>query len=81
MVNKTSKRRARMQACFTYHFKACGQFEQQPAVFVHVASREVEERRQEVGHGGVLLAALRQLLQQLGTLPKEIPSKKKTPSL
>lgn len=41
-----------------------------------VARWEVEERHQEVGHGGVLLAALRQLLKQLGTLPEEISVKK-----
>jgi len=56
----------------THHLEAGGQFEQQPAVFVQVASREVEERHQEVGHGGVLLAALRQPLEQLGALPEEI---------
>ena len=58
-----------------YHFEAGGQFEQQPAVFAQVVGREVEERRQEVCHGGVLLAALRQPLEQLRTLPKEISLK------
>ena len=41
----------------TYHFEAGGQFEQQPTVFVNVASWEIEERHQEVGHGGVFLTA------------------------
>lgn len=59
----------------THHFKAGGQFEQQPAVFWKMLSREVEEGHQEVNHGDVVLAALRQPLKQLGTLPKEIAGK------
>lgn len=59
----------------THHFKAGGQFEQQPAVFWKVLSREVEEGHQEVDHGDVVLAALRQPLKQLGALPKEIAGK------
>lgn len=59
----------------THHFKAGGQFEQQPAVFWKMLSREVEEGHQEVNHRDVVLAALRQPLKQLGTLPKEIAGK------
>lgn len=59
-----------------YHFKAGAQFEQQSSVLVKVEGWEVEERHEEVRHDWVLLAALRQPLQQLGTFPKHVSLRK-----
>lgn len=70
-----SKTCSRGITSITHHFKAGGQFEQQPTVFWKMLSREVEEGHQEVHHGDAVLAALRQPLKQLGTLPKEIAGK------
>lgn len=54
----------------TYYFKAGGQFEQQSSILLEMKHWEAEEHYYEVRCGEVPLTALRQPLEQLGTLSK-----------